>query len=110
MIETYSQIPAPYKIYDDFECILKTVKSNEGFYTEKHQNNIPLSFSYKLVCVDNKFSKTIVVYRGENAAYRVTEAIFKEYDYCRKVMKKHFNKNLIMSEKEEENSRSCNAC
>ena len=28
-----SQIQAPFKIYADFECILKSVKSNEGFYT-----------------------------------------------------------------------------
>ena len=28
--------------------------------------------------------------------------ILKEFEYCKKVMKKHFNKNLIMSEKEEE--------
>ena len=29
------QIPAPFKIYSDFEYILKSIKSNEGFYTEK---------------------------------------------------------------------------
>ena len=85
------------------ECILKSVKSNEGFYTEKHQNHIPCSFSYKLVCVDNKFSKPIVVYRGGNTAYRFIAAILQECEYCKKVMKKPFNKNLIISEKEEEN-------
>ena len=46
--------------------------------------------------------KPIVVFRGENAAYEFIEAILKEYEYCKKVMKKHFNKNLIMSEKEEQ--------
>ena len=39
----------------------KTVKSNEkasGSYTEKkNEDHIPCSFSYKLVCFDNKFSK-----------------------------------------------------
>ena len=29
------------------------------------------------------------------------QTIPKEYEYCKKVMKKHFNKNLIMSEEEE---------
>ena len=29
--------------------------------------------------------------------------IFEEYNYCRKVIKKHFNKNLIMTEEDEEN-------
>ena len=106
----FSQIPAPFQIYADFECILKSVKSNEGFYTEKHQNHIPCSFSYKLVCVDNKFSKPIVVYRGGNTAYRFIAAILQECEYCKKVMKKPFNKNLIISEKEEENFWSSNAC
>ena len=27
--------------------------------------------------------------------------MLKEYEYCKKVMKIHFNKNLIMTEKEE---------
>ena len=36
--------------------------------------------------------------------------ILKEYEYCKKVMKKHFNKNLIMSEIEEEELQSKNTC
>ena len=102
------QIAAPFKIYADFECILKSVKSNEGFYTERYQEHISCSFSHKLVCVDNKFSKPIVVSRGENADYQFIEAILKEYEYCIKIMKKHFNYNLIMTEKEEENFRLSN--
>ena len=41
-------------------------------------------------------------FRGENTAYEFIEAILKEFEYCKKVMKKHFNKNLIMSEEEEQ--------
>ena len=56
-----------------------------------------------LFCVNDEFTKQIVIFRGENAAYKFIEAILKEYQYCKKVMKKHVNKNLIMSEKEEVN-------
>ena len=35
------------------------------------------------------------------AAYEFIEKILKGYQYCKKVMKKDFNKNLIMSEEEE---------
>ena len=70
------------------------------------QKNIAITFlvvfAYKLFCVDDKFSKSVVVFRGENAAYEFIKAIFKQYEYCKKVMKKHFNKNLIMSEEEEQ--------
>ena len=40
-------------------------------------------------------------FRGENTAYEFIEAIIKEYQYRKKIMKKHFNKSLIMSEEEE---------
>ena len=66
----FKQMPVPFKVYPGFECMLKSIKSNEGFYKEKYQDHIPCSFSYKLGCVSNKFIKPIVVYKGGNAAYR----------------------------------------
>ena len=59
------------------------------------------------------FTKQIVVYRGGNVAHELIKAILKEYKYCRKVMSKHVNKNLIMSEEEEhllQQSSSCWIC
>ena len=88
----FKQIPVPFKIYADFECNLKSVESYEGFYSKKYQDHIPCSFAYKLVCVDDKFTKPIVVFRGENAAYEFIKAILKEFEYCKKVMKKHCTK------------------
>ena len=61
-----------------------------------------VAFAYKLVCVEYEFSKSVVVFRSKNAAFKFIEAILKVHHYCKEVMKKHFNKNLIMSEKEEE--------
>ena len=104
------QIQVPFKIYSDFECILKSVESHEGFCSKKYQNHDSCSFAYKLASVDDKFSKPTVLYRGANAAYKFIQAILKEYEYCKKVMKKHFNKNLIMTEEEEEEFQSSNAC
>ena len=98
----FKQIPVSFKIYADFECNLKTAESCEGSYSKKYQDHVPCSFAYKLVCVDDEFTKPIVAFRGENAAYEFIKAILKEFEYCKKVMKKHFNKNLIMSEEEEQ--------
>ena len=79
---------ALFKIYADFECLMKGVKSsnkNNGSYAEKYQDHIPCSFAYKLVCIYNKFSKKVVLYRGKkNAVYRVIKGILEEYDYCKK--------------------------
>ena len=43
----------------------------------------------------------MVVYRREIEAYEFIKAILKEYKYCRKVIIKHFNKNLTLNEEEE---------
>ena len=51
----------------------------------------------------------IVVFSGENGAYEFMKAILKEHQYCKRVVEKHFNKNLIMSEEEEE-FQSSSAC
>ena len=80
----FKQLPVPFKIYADFECNLKDVKSYESFWTKKYQDHILCSFAYKVVCIDNRFSKPIVVYRGKNAVYEFIKAIRKEYKYCKK--------------------------
>ena len=63
------QLLVPFKIYADFECNLKDVEVYEGPYTEKNHDQVHCSFAYKIVCIDNRFSKSIVMYRGKNAAY-----------------------------------------
>ena len=61
----FKQIPVPFKIYADFECILKKVDCNSdefnsnSSYTKEYQGHIPCSFTYKDVCIDNKFSKKV---------------------------------------------------
>ena len=97
----FKQIPVPFETYTDLEYNLKSVESYEGSYSKKYQYHIPCSFAYKLFCVDHKFTKPIVVFRVKNAAYNFIQAILKGFEYSKKVMKTHFNKNLIMSEKEE---------
>ena len=100
------QLAVPFKIIADFECNLEKVESNETknqSYSKKCQDHISCSFSYKLLCVDKEFNKRIVVYRGENAAYEFIKAILKEDEYCKKVMKKHFNKKLIIFKKKNNN-------
>ena len=106
----FKQLPVPFKIYADFECNLKSAECYEGSYTRKYQDHIPCSFAYKVVCIDDRFTKPIVVYRGENAAYEFIKATLKEYKYSKKVKNKHFNKNLIKSEEEEHLFQQSNSC
>ena len=53
----------------------------------------------KLVCAEEK-----------NAAYKFIKSVLSEYSYCRKVIKRHFSKNLIMSPEEEERFQLSNIC
>ena len=80
---------------------MRSAEVYEGSYIKKYHDHVSCSFAYKIVCIDDRFSKPIIVYRGENATYDFVKAILKEYKYCKKIMRKHFNKNLIMSEEEE---------
>ena len=85
--------------------------NNECFsYTSKYQDHVPCSFAYKLVCVDDKYSKDVVFYRGKNPVFKFIQCIFKEYSYCKDVMKKHFNKNLVMTAEENEEFERSNIC
>ena len=85
----FKEIPVQFKVYADFECNLESVKSYEDSYSKKYQDHILCSFAYKLICVNDKFTKPIIVFRDQNAAYQFIKAILKEHEYCKKVMKKH---------------------
>ena len=80
----YKQIAAPFKIYADFECIVKRISSTDrgdrddnASYTEKYQKHIPCSFAYKVVCVDDKFSKPVVLCNGKNVINKFIKAILE---------------------------------
>ena len=50
------------------------------------------------------------MYRRKDVIYEFIKLILKEYNYCRSVVKKHFNKNLIMSAEENEIFELTNIC
>ena len=64
-------------------------------------------------CVDDKFSKSINSYLGEDAVYNFINSMIKESEYCNDLMKRHFNKELVMTKKDDEyfeNSTKCCIC
>ena len=73
------QLPVALKIYADSECNLQDTEIYEGSCPKKYHDHVPCSYAYKIVCIDNRFSKPVVVYRGENAAYEIIKPILKEY-------------------------------
>ena len=66
-----------------------------------------------MVWIDDRFSKPTIIYRGENVAYEFIKPILEECKYCTKIIKKHSNENLIMTEEKEnlfQKSNSCGIC
>ena len=89
----FKQLAVPFKIYADFKCNVKGVKSsdkNNASYTKQYQSHYSL-YAYKVVCINDKFSKPVVLRRGKNAVNKFIEAIQKENDYYEKVIKNHFD-------------------
>ena len=111
----HKQIPAPFVIYADFEAITEKVHgclpNNEKSYTEAYQKHIDCGYGYKLVChYNDEFSKPVQVFRGENAVYNFMEKMIEEVEWCKSIIKKYFNKPLIMTEENKLDFESANHC
>ena len=76
----------------------------------KEQDHVPCGFGYKVVCVDDKFTKDVVVYRGKDCVRKFITNILDEYEYCRCVFRDDFNKGLVMGVKEEEMFQKTCSC
>ena len=108
------KIKPPFMIYADFESILVTEDNgkqnpNES-YNSKYQNHVVCSYGCKLICVDDKFSKPFKSYLGKDAVYNFISSLIEESKYCSDVMKKHFNKELVMTKEDSEDFENSTKC
>ena len=111
----HKQQAVPFVIYADFEAITQKIQgcSQKGdkSYTEAYQKHKDCGYGYKLVCCyDDKYSKPIQIFRGKKAVYTFMEKMLDEVKYCKKAMKKHFNKPLKMKKKDEDEFQKADSC
>ena len=66
----------------------------EESYRSKYPKHIAYSYGYKLVCVDDKFSKLFKTYLGKDAVFNFGNSMIQEGKFCREVMKKNVIKNM----------------
>ena len=104
-------------IYADFESILvpeDNGKQNPSVScTNRYQKHVSCNYGYKLVCVDDKFSKSFKSYLGKDVVYNFISSMVEKSKYCSDVMKKYFNKELVMTKENNEdfeNSAKCWIC
>ena len=69
----------------------------------KYQKHVACSYGYKLICVDDKFSNLFKSYLGEDAVYNFISSMIEESKYCSDVIKRHFNKEFVMTKDDNEN-------
>ena len=111
----HKQQKVPFVIYADFEAITEKISgcepNNDKSYAEAYQKHIDCGYGYKVVCCyDDKYSKPVQIYRGEKAVYKFMGKMLEEVDYCKKVIRKHFNKPLKMTKYDEEEFQKAKAC
>ena len=101
------KIKSPFIIYTGSESILVSEENekqnpNDSF-TNKYQKHVACRYGYKLVCPNDKFSKSFKSYLGKDFVYNFISSLIEENKYCSDAINKHFNKNLVMTKKENEN-------
>ena len=99
----HRQQAIPFVIYADFEAITEKIQgcqpNNDSSYTKAYQKHTDCGYGYKVVCCyDDKYTKPINIYRGEKAVYKFLEKMLDEVNYCKKIIKKEFDKTLIMTD------------
>ena len=102
------------KNFADFKSILAPENNGKQnpteSYTNKYQKYAACSYAYKLVYVDDKLSKPFKSYLGENAVCNCISSMIEKSKYCSDVMKKHFNKELVMTKEDNEEFKTSTKC
>ena len=111
----HKQMLAPFVIYADFEAITEKISGCEPnsvkSHTDKYQQHTSCGYGYKLVCCsDDKYSKPVKIYRGENTISYFMLDMLSEVEYCQKMINIEFQKPLKMTEEEEELFKGSDRC
>ena len=107
------QIPILFKIYADTECFLKRSNSYEGEHTIKYREHIPNSIGAKLVCIDDRFTLSSIIFKGKDCINKFITWVLDKQRWTKQITKQYFNKRLIMRNEDEEiynNSHICWIC
>ena len=91
------------------------VKQNpDESFTSKYQKVfLPVIDKNYYVCVNDKFSEPFQTDLGEDAMYDFINNRIEENKFCSDVMKKHFNKELLLTKEDNKisnNSTKCSIC
>ena len=105
-----NQIPIPFTIYADTECLVKRIDKSLSKHTKLYQELTPNSIGAKLVCNDDRFTLPTKIFTGNNCVNDFIKLIFIQQKRINQIIENHFNKKLKMSEKDENNYKNSEIC
>ena len=117
-VNQHKGLKCPFIIYADFESITKPIEQAQRdpkakkSYTDGYQMHIPCGFAYKVVCVDKKYTKHTVLYRGEDCVQRFITALKEEQKYINRIAYKT-TRAMIMTKQDEidyDKATHCHIC
>ena len=72
--------------------IQKCQQDDGKSFTETYQKHVDCNFGYKVFCCcDDKYSKQMQIYGGENSAHKFVEKVIEEERRCYRVKKRYFD-------------------
>ena len=108
-------LKVPFVIYADFESITQPIeqvqREETKSYTDGYQLHVPCGFAYKVVCIDDRYTKDTVVYRGPDCVANFLKAVNEEKWRIWKVLNEQ--KPLRMTDENEiefQTATHCHIC
>ena len=92
---------------------MKRTKIKEGEHTIRYQEHYPNSIGAKLVCIDDRFTLSSIIFKGKSCTNKFIRWVLNKQKWAKRITKRYFNKRLIMTNEDEEiynKSQICSIC
>ena len=87
---------------DKEKCFLKRTNSYEREYTIKYQEHFPNSIGAKLVCIDDRFTLPVLIFKVDDCNNEFICWVINQNKRIKQIIANHFNKEIIMTTQDEE--------
>ena len=105
-------LKVPFVIYADFESITQPIDRAQmdetRSYTDHYQLHAPCGYAYKVVCIDDEYTKDTVVYRGQDCVENFLKALKQEKWRIWNILNEP--KPLIMTDENERDFEAATIC
>ena len=110
----FKQLAVPFKIYADFESLLKRVRAIDKIIMLHRLKNIKIIFFAvlltKLFVLMINLASQLFFTEEKMQSINLLKQLLKSMIIAKKIIKKGFNKNLLVSTEDEERFQSSNKC